>query len=96
VAAVIAAARRRHLRGLGRHPTRRAMAALARHLAGDASPSRGGSAPMPPPSPAGAAAPPPDPACPTCGGGDLFRSRARPGLARCRACGTETSLADPT
>ncbi len=29
------------------------------------------------------------PACPTCHGTDLFASHARPGLHRCRQCGTE-------
>lgn len=33
-------------------------------------------------------------ACPLCAGTDFFHSRARPGIARCRACGTEQRRID--
>lgn len=88
--------RRRLDFALGRgYPTRRRLARCARlaqalllQAPPGATPALTATQPsLPLPAPA-AAAPSPD-CCPTCHGTDLYASRARPGLHRCRHCGTE-------
>jgi hypothetical protein len=78
--------RRRLLAELGQgYPTRRRIARCGRLVQAALE-----AAPMAEPPPATTPMiPPACPVCATCSGTDLYASRARPGLHRCRRCGTE-------